>query len=173
MQPPPGSAKMARFSGASPALATAAPPSFVHLSVPNRSLGPSGRRWCFAAIGGTTLVVSLGATMLGAWPAMPFAGLEVALLWLAFHVVQLHDRDFERLEIEAGELRLEARDARRETRLVAQRDWARVVLRERGRRCTLGLAYAGKTVPLGRLLSDDGRRSLAAQLRGRVRIAAE
>ncbi len=35
------------------------------------------------------------------------------------------------------------------------------------------IARAGKTVPLGRLLSDDGRRSLAAQLRGRVRVAAE
>lgn len=125
------------------------------------------------AIGGTTLGVALMATLLGAWPVMPFAGLEVALLWFAFRVVRDHDRDFERLQIEAGELRLEARDARRETRVVAQREWARVVLRERGQRCTLGLAYAGKTVPLGRLLSDDGRRKLAMQLRGRVRIAAE
>jgi len=154
-------------------LATADLPPFVHYSVPNRSLGPAGRRWCLAVIGGTTLVVALGAAMLGAWPVMPFAGLEVALLWLAFRVVQLHDRDFERIEIEDGELRLEARDARRETHLVAQRAWARVVLKEHGPRCTLGLAYAGKTVPLGRLLSDDGRRSLAAQLRGRVRVAAE
>jgi uncharacterized membrane protein len=154
-------------------LATADPPPFVHYSVPNRSLGPAGRRWCLAAIAGTTLAVGLGAAMLGAWPVMPFAGLEVALVWLAFRAVQMHDRDFERIEIRDGELRVEARDARRETRLVAQRAWARVVLREHGPNCTLGLAYAGKTVPLGRLLSDDGRRSLAAQLRGRVRFAAE
>jgi len=154
-------------------LATADSPPFVHLSVPNRSLGPAARRGCLAAIGGTTLAVALGATMLGAWPVMPFAGLEVALLWLAFHVVQLHDRDFERIEIGASEVRFEARDARHETHVVAQREWARVVMKERGRRCTLGLAYAGKTVPLGRLLSDDGRRALAAQLRGRVRVAAE
>lgn len=145
----------------------------MHLSVPNRSLGPRGRRRCLAAIGGTTFAVALGATMLGAWPAVPFAGLEIALLWLAFRVLQRHDGDYERLEIRAGELRLEARDARRETRLVAPPEWARVVMRERGRRCTLGLAYAGKTVPLGRMLSDDGRRELAAQLRGRVRVAAE
>jgi len=119
------------------------------------------------------MVVALGATMLGAWPAMPFAGLEVALLWLAFRAIQSHDRDFERIEIEAGVVRIEARDARRETHVVAQRDWARVVMRERGQSCTLGLAYAGKTVPLGRLLSDDGRRELAARLRGQLRIAAE
>lgn len=154
-------------------MATADSPPFVHLSVPNRSLGPRGRRWCFAAIGGTTLVVALGATMLGAWPVMPFAGLEVALVWLAFRIVQRHDADFERLEIAGLELRLASRDARRETHVVAQREWARVVLKERGHRCTLGLAYAGRTVPLGRMLSDDGRRELAAQLRGKVRVAAE
>jgi uncharacterized membrane protein len=111
--------------------------------------------------------------MLGAWPAMPFAGLEVALLWLAFRMVQRHDRDYERIVIDAGVVRIEAREARRETRLVAQRDWARVVMKEHGQRCTLGLAYAGKTVPLGRMLSDDGRRELAARLRGQLRIAAE
>lgn len=164
---------MARFSGAATALATADSPSFVHVSVPNRSLGPRGRRWCLAAVGGTTLVVAAGAAMLGAWPVMPFAGIEVALLWLAFRIVQSHDGDYERLEIAGLELRLAARDASRETKVVAQREWARVVLKERGRRCTLGLAYAGKTVPLGRMLSDDGRRELAAQLRGKVRVAAE
>lgn len=153
---------------------TAGSPPFVHLSVPNRSLGPRGRRGCLAAIGGTTLAVALGATMLGAWPVMPFAGLEVLLLWIAFRAVQRHDGDYERLEIgAAGEVKLEARDARCETRFVAQRPWARVVMKERGRRCTLGLAYAGRTVPLGRMLSDDGRRELATQLRGWLRVAAE
>jgi uncharacterized membrane protein len=46
-------------------------------------------------------------------------------------------------------------------------------MKERGRRCSLGLAYAGRTVPLGRMLSDDGRRELAAQLQGWLRVAAE
>ena len=136
-------------------------------------MGPGARRWCLAAIAATTFGVALFATAIGAWPVMPFAGLEIALLCLAFHVVRMHDGDFERLEIEAGEVRLEAREASRETHFVAQRAWARVVLRERGRQCTLRLAYAGKTVPLGRLLSDDGRRELAARLRGLVRVAAE
>ncbi|APV48807.1 hypothetical protein BWI17_03400 [Betaproteobacteria bacterium GR16-43] len=146
----------------------------MHFSAPNRSLGPKGRRGCLAAIGGTTLVVAFGASLLGAWPVMPFAGLEVALLWFAFRTLQRHDADFERLEIGAtGEVRLEARDASRETSFVAQRGWARVVLRERGHRCTLGLAYAGRTVPLGRMLSDDGRRELAATLRPWLKVAAD
>ena len=147
-------------------------PPYVYVSVPNRSLGPAGRRWVLLAIAATTFAVGVGATILGGWLVMPFAGLEIALLALAFHVVALHDADFERLEIGEHEVRVEAREARFVTRFVAHRPWARVVVRERGVHCTLGLAYAGRTVPLGRMLTDDGRRRLAQELRGRITVAA-
>ena len=148
-------------------------PPYVHHCVPNRSLGPQARRWFLAAMIATTAAVATAATLLGAWPVMPFAGLEVALLLLAFHVVRLHDADFERLEIGEHEVRIEARVAASRTCFVAQREWARVVVRDRGRRCSLGLAYAGRTVPLGRLLSDEGRRRLAGELRGRIAVTAK
>jgi uncharacterized membrane protein len=96
----------------------------------------------------------------------------VALVALAFRVVQMHDEDFERLEIGEHEVRVEARRARRITRFVAHRPWARVVVRESGMQCTLRLAYRGRSEPLGRLLSDEGRRALARRLRGRIAITA-
>jgi len=148
------------------------PPPFVHLSRPNRSLGPVARRWVLGAIAVTTLGIAAGAAAFGAWPVMPFAGLEVALVALAFHVFSRHDADFERLEIVGHEVRVEARDASSHTRFVARTPWARLVLRERGARCTLGLAYAGRTEPLGRMLSDEGRRRLAESLRGRLPVTA-
>jgi len=148
------------------------PLTFVHCSRPNRSLGPAAQRWVLAVIAATTLGVAAGATAFGAWPVMPFAGLEIALVALAFRVLRLHDADFERLEIGEHEVRVEARDAQTVTRFVAHRPWARVVLRENGARCTLRLAYAGRTVPLGRMLSDEGRRQLAESLRGRLPVTA-
>jgi len=164
---------MTRFSEAAPRMFPGADsPSYVHLSVPNRSLGPAGRRCFLAAIAATTLGIGTAAALIGAWPVMPFAGLEVALVVLAFHVVRLHDADFERLEIDAHEVRVQARDAASTTSFVAHKPWARVVLKERGSRCTLGLAYAGRVVPLGRLMSDEGRRELARELRGRVAVTA-
>lgn len=148
------------------------PPPFVHMSRPNRSLGPAARRWALAAIVATTLGVAAMAAALGAWPVMPFAGLEVALVALAFRVLALHDADFERLEVGGGEVRVESRNAHLHMRFVARRPWARVVLRQRGVRCTLGLAYAGRTMPLGRMLTDEGRRQLAEDLRARLPVTA-
>jgi len=148
-------------------------PPFVHLSVPNRSLGPAARRWVLAGIAATILVIACAAAAIGAWLVMPFAGLEIAVLALAFHVVGVHDGDFERLEIGESEVRVESRDAERVVTFVGHRPWARVVFRERGARCTLGLAYAGRMVPLGRLLSDEGRRRLAGQLRGWIPVKAK
>src|SRR5258708_7963922 len=146
-------------------------PPYVHFTVPNRSLGPAGRRWFLGLIAATTLGVAAGVAALGAWPVMPFAGIEVALVLLAFHLVRLHDADFERLEIVGHEVRVERREAKRVTRFVAHRPWARLVVREHGRHCSLGLAYAGRTGALGRLLSDEGRRKLALELRGRLAVA--
>lgn len=149
------------------------PPPFVHLSRPNRSLGIVARRWVLGMIAATTLGVAAGAMAFGAWPVMPFAGLEVAFLAFAFRVLGQHDADFERLEVGEHEVRLEARDASRHTRFVAHRPWARVEMAGRGTRCTLRLAYAGRTVPLGRMLSDEGRRQLAEKLRGRIPVTAK
>ena len=149
------------------------PLQYVHHSVPNRSLGTVGRRIFLGAISATTFGVAAFATALGAWPVMPFAGLEVALLFFAFHLVRLHDADFERLEIGEHEVRVESRDASSFTRFVANRPWARVIVKERGDRCTLGLAYRGRTVRLGRLMSDEGRRKLAEDLRGKIAVTAK
>lgn len=148
-------------------------PPYVHLSRPNRSLGIVARRWVLGMIAATTLGVAAGAMAFGAWPVMPFAGLEVAFLAFAFRVLGQHDADFERLEIGAHEVRLEARDASRHTRFVAHRPWARVEMAGCGTRCTLRLAYAGRAVPLGRMLSDEGRRALAENLRGRIPVTAK
>jgi uncharacterized membrane protein len=147
-------------------------PPFVRFWVPNRSLGVPGRRWVLGAFAATLAVVTAFAAVIGAWPVLPFAGIELAGLALAFRVLARHDADFERLEVGESEVRWEARDAQHVTCFVAHRPWARVVMKDSGAHCTLSLAYAGRTVPLGRMLSDEGRRSLAESLRGKLPVTA-
>jgi uncharacterized membrane protein len=144
------------------------PPPYVHFSAPNRSLGAEARRWVLAGLAATAFGIAAGAAALGAWPVMPFAGLEIAALAFAFRVLGRHDADFERLEVGEHEVRLEWNVAGRAARFVAHRPWARVLMACRGDRCTLRLAYAGRVVPIGRMLSDEGRRRLAEDLRGRI-----
>ena len=125
-----------------------------------------------AAIAVTTMGLATFATALGAWPVMPFAGLEVALVAIAFRVLAAHDGDFEHLEIGAGKVKVDSRCARSVTHVAFNQAWARVVVKESGNRCTLGLAYAGRMVPLGRLMSDEGRRDLARRLAGKIAVTA-
>src|SRR5690349_22077801 len=101
-------------------------PPFVHHSVPNRSLGIRGRRVFLAAIAVTTMGVAAFAAALGAWPVMPFAGLEVALVVIAFRVLAAHDEDFEHLEIGAGQVKVDSRCARSVTHVEFNGAWARV-----------------------------------------------
>lgn len=144
------------------------PLPYVHLSTPNRSLGVEARRWVLLGLVASTLGVAAGAMALGAWPVMPFAGLEVAGLVVAFRVLRRHDADYERLEVGEHEIRLEWKEAGRAARFVAHRPWARVLMACRGDRCSLRLAYAGRAVAIGRMLSDEGRRRLADELRGKL-----
>lgn len=138
--------------------------------MPNRSLGVVARRWVLAWIALTSLGIATGAAAIGAWPVMPFAGIEVLLVALAFHVLRRHDADYERLVIGEHEVRVEARSAHAVSEFVAYRPWAVIEVRDLGMRCTLSLSYAGRMVPLGRLMSDEGRRDLAEQLRGRIAL---
>ena len=153
--------------------AEVAPRRYVHVATPNRSLGVVGRRWVLGAIAVNTFGIASFAAWLGAWPVMPFAGLEVALVAAAFHVLGRHDRDYERLEVDEHEVRYETRIADRVTRFQANRSWARVEVVNRGDCCTLRLLYAGRSVALGRLLSDEGRRQLAEALRGRLALSVD
>jgi uncharacterized membrane protein len=145
-------------------------PPQIWIAVPNRSLGPHGRTACLAAIAAITIAIGAGAAALGAWPVLPFAGLEVALVAAAFRVLARHDGDYERLEIEGGKVRLQTRRAARFHEMEGHAPWARLLVRERPGRCGLGLRYAGRTVEFGRLLTDGKRREWAAELGRRLPV---
>ena len=145
-------------------------PPQIWVAVPNRSLGPHGRTACLAAIAATTIAIGAGAAALGAWPVLPFAGLEVVLVAAAFRAFARHDGDYERLEIEGARVRLRTRRAARLLELEGHAPWARLLVKDWSGRCGLELRYAGRTVEFGRLLTEGGRREWAAQLGRRLPV---
>jgi uncharacterized membrane protein len=146
------------------------PPQQVWMAVPNRSLGPQGRLACVAAIGFTTMMAGTAAALLGAWPVLPFAGLEILLVAAAFQAIARHDGDFERVEVAGTKVRLLSRRASRQEEFEGHAPWARLVVRSRHGRCELGLQYAGRTVEFGRLLDEGRRRQWAAELGRRLPV---
>lgn len=144
------------------------------MAVPNRSLGPLGRTACLAGLAAAPLVLGIVATaFLGAWPVLPFAGLEVGFLAYAFHRIACHDGDYERLEIEGRRVRIEARFGAQVVSFEGHAPWARLVVRDRPGRCELQLRYAGRTVEIGRMLTDERRRLWAAELGRRMPVTEQ
>ncbi len=138
----------------------------------NCSLTPGGRRVAFALIFAVSLGIASGfAILLGAWPVLPFAGLEMAALYLAFDWVNRHAGDFERLTVEGDVVTVEAWECARLERFRLNRHWARVVLAADpvSGHSRLALRSHGREVPFGRHLTDAERAHLAGELRRRLR----
>jgi uncharacterized membrane protein len=79
----------------------------VHFSTslrPHRSLPPVGFKWLIRVVILANLVIGLPMYLLGAWPVLGFAGLDVALLWWLFHRNYADARRSETLELTDREL---------------------------------------------------------------------
>ena len=129
----------------------------------NNSLSSSGRLLVFGFI----LTVSLGiavafALVFGAWPIMTFAGIEMAVLYLAFRYVDRHAADYERITIRGDRVSVEVREGSDVTRFELNRSWAQVVWESQSAR--LALRSHGRELEVGRHLCKEQRSSVAREL---------
>ena len=134
----------------------------------NNSLSSSGRLLVFGFI----LTVSLGiavafALVFGAWPIMTFAGIEMAVLYLAFRYVDRHAADYERITIRGDRVSVEVREGSDVTRFELNRSWARVVWQSQNAR--LALRSHGRELEVGRHLCEEQRSSVARELARELR----
>lgn len=121
----------------------------VWTSRPNQSLTHGGRVLWVGLIGLNAMVISVFAWAIGAWPVVPFAGLEVLLVATAFWLVSRHDEDSESFQIRGSTFSWFRRYGRRVEVLSGNLEWAWLGPgSERGRPCTL-LRYAGQAVRIG------------------------
>ena len=137
---------------------------YVYTARRNNSLSSSGRRLVFGFI----LAVSLGIAAvfsfgLGAWPILPFAGLEMAVLYFAFRYMDRHAADYERITIDDRSVAVEVREGTHVNRLELSRYWAKIVCDED--RARLALRSHGREIELGRHLGEEQRLAMARELR--------
>lgn len=117
----------------------------------------------FGSLALFSLMVAAGFALSGAWLIIPFAGLEVAGLAVAFFVILRRAGDFERVALSGDRVLVEFRERGRAGQFEFHRCWARLVTGEAG---SVALSSHGRTVEIGRYCSLEGRRALALELRG-------
>ena len=134
---------------------------YVYTARRNNSLSSSGRQLVFGFI----LFVSLGIAtgfyvVFDAWPVLPYAALEMTVLYFAFRYMERHAADYERITIREGTVAIERHDGARVTRLELNRYWATVVC-DGGR---VALRSHGCEIPVGLHLCEERRLQMARDL---------
>lgn len=135
---------------------------------PNCSLTPASARAFVGGLAVVTFAVALFFTARGMWPVLPFAGLEIGLLWWAVRASMRAGRARELIVVSDDSVTVEHRGAARSERTVFARHWATVKLRDplaALHPSRLTIESHGRACEVGRFLTEDERRALAARLR--------
>ena len=141
-------------------------PEFSRVARRNNSLDSTGRLLVFAFIFVVSVGIACAFAALGAWMILPFAGLEMLVLYLAFHYVDRHAADYERIAIDGDRVQVEQHAAGRTQRFEFNRCWARVIASADGGR--LALRSHGRELEIGHHMSGAQRRDLARALKRRL-----
>ncbi len=125
------------------------------------------RNFIFLSIGFLTLTISVVFAILGAWPILPYAGLECLGLFLAWKWLKLHEEDHEHIHIDGNILSVDVKDGQNVKKETFNTDWVQVILKDRrpGRRMRLILRSHGVDLEIGKLLGDNGKKKLAGDIR--------
>lgn len=106
---------------------------------------------------------------MGAWWVVPFAGLEMTVLGLAFIAYGRRVGDFERIVLNDDRLLVEVCERARVSRYEFVPAWARVEMRRFGMRSEVIVRSHDRQVTVGRYLDEGGREKLARELAVRLR----
>jgi uncharacterized membrane protein len=142
------------------------PVLFEAVIVPHRSLSLTGLRVLLGAVLVSCVASATVFAMIGAWPVGLFAGAELVLAAVLFHLHMRAARASEMLLLTQQGLRIVRTSAGGEVRTrVLSADWMTVRLEERpGRVPGLMLRARGASEEVGRELGEEAKRSLAEAL---------
>lgn len=145
--------------------------SFVLVARRNHSLSPRGRKVVLGSFFVILLAISLAFALHGAWLILPFAGAEMAVVYLAFRAIAQRAGDFESISISGDRVLIEQCERGRVNRHELSRYWARVVFEPcvPGRGDVLALRSHGRQVEFGRHLTEAQRREAARTLQEELR----
>jgi len=134
---------------------------------PNCSLTPQGARLFVGSLAVVTFAVAGFFALQGFWPVLPFAGLEIGLLAWAVRASLRRGAEREVIVVSEADVVIERVAPTGSRRTVFPRHWARVTLRDpqpAQHPSRLTIESHGRACEVGRFLTEDERRRLAARL---------
>jgi uncharacterized membrane protein len=155
--------------------ATAATQHRIEL-VPNCSLTPQSARAFVGGLACVTFAVAGFFALQGLWPILPFAGLEIGLLWWAVRASLRAGQQRELILISDDSVVIERHGPPRPARTVFARHWATVKLRDppaAQHPSRLMIESHGRACEVGRFLTEEERLGLAGRLRQLVGRSSE
>ena len=138
----------------------------------NKSLSSRDRQWIFGSVFAFCVSLGLALAALGAWPVMPFTGLEMAVLYAAFRYMDRHAADYEMIEIRGDRVRIETRVGSQMQCVEFNRHWAQLLTNDASGAPRLALRCHGREVEFGRHLTGKERERIARELRQQLRRAS-
>lgn len=136
----------------------------------NRSLSESELRRAFGVVAFVSMMIATVWSAMGAWLVLPFAGLELGALYLAFRSWSRRADDYETVVIHGDRLSVERRMSGRVRRFDANRHWTQVIVRDGVRGRQVSLRSQGREIEFGTLLSEGARIQAARKLRDHLRV---
>ncbi|HWA13346.1 MAG TPA: DUF2244 domain-containing protein [Burkholderiales bacterium] len=138
----------------------------------NNSLPAGGRRLVLGSLAALIFAISLGFALSGAWMVLPFAGLEVLVVCLAFRYMERQAADFEQLSLDGERIVVERGRRGRTRRVELNRHWARVDYQAPGgsQAGRLVLRAHGSDVEFGTYLTDAQKADVARRLKEHLEI---
>lgn len=147
------------------------------LRAPRRSALTRQQRWSvFGLICLIGMVFALFAGLvLGAWAVLPFTGLELVCVGVAFWWWDQHAQDYEAIELEGHALRVVRQDGSRTRQCELPAAWVQVGREAKpsgwGRRRKLLLTCRGQAVTFGEFLNEAAVNEVQRLLRSRLNPA--
>ncbi len=100
---------------------------------------------------------------------LPFAGIEIVALGVAFALNGRHAGDYERIELGEGSLKVEVRESDSVRCHEFNPAWASVRVAGEGTSMRVLLGVPGRSLEIGRHLQEQARLELAGELKKRLR----
>lgn len=130
----------------------------------NCSVSPRQFVACYASLAAFSLAIAVLLSWRGAWLVLPFTGVELLAVGVAFAMYARHAVDYERIRLFPHRLLIERMSAERMTRLEFNPSWVRV---EAGLtpRDPVRIVSRGQSVVVGQHLAQHRRAQFARELR--------